>query len=157
MDQSMKVEDLIIKIKQEKETGHFSLQAIINRHYHEIESLKEEGYAYVKLLELFELGIEKPHFHTLIKRARKVVKKKRLDKPERDSKSPPVIDEAKEFQLALSIEEWRKQTGINMSGHLAEQLEANGFDPEKVRGLGIHSTFKLTNYLVSYAQKSKYK
>ncbi|NOI36752.1 hypothetical protein F0250_23060, partial [Vibrio cyclitrophicus] len=112
----MEINELVTKIREERESGHFSLQAIFNRNIQKIEDLKSEGYSYKVILTNLDMGLADSHFRDLIRKAKKkegITQSKA--KVRKTDLSSPVVTDSLEVTIApspIEVSEWEK-IGIN--------------------------------------------
>lgn len=162
----MLIDQLIQSIKEDIDSGNFTLQAVFDRHIDDIMLLKKEGYQYKRIWMLLGLDIHNEHFKNLIYRAR--AKKTKPDNsvfPESKKKAhvhtrTEVIadDISANTSPILSLDDWRFETGINnLSDRLIGRLEQKGLTPEKIKELNLTTTTLINKHLATIESQSKYK
>jgi hypothetical protein len=173
----MKFEELKRSIQVDKESGDFTLQAIIDRHISAIESLKDEGFILKRLNTTLELNLAESHFKNLLFRARKknlskaenllieeenISTKLSTTKPKKQQETESQNTDSKQSQKSKSVSEkkvqkWFFETGKKLSFELIERLENNNIDCDQLNELGLRNITQIIGHLNELEISFKYK
>ncbi|WP_394142904.1 hypothetical protein [Vibrio chagasii] len=143
----MEIDELVTKIREERDSGYFSLQAIFNRNIQLIEDLKAEGYSYKTILTSLDIGLADSHFRDLIRKARKkgsvVQDKEKVNKPEQSS---PVVETS-----LVEVSEWEK-IGIN-NPRLIKNIERAQLTPDEIKSWNCANEMQISKRITEYLIK----
>jgi hypothetical protein len=86
----MELDDFLVKINREIDSGDFSLQAVFNRNIKLITKFKEQGYSYKTIFKKLNSRLKESHFRDLIWRAN-IHKNKKTESQNNIEEIPDVI------------------------------------------------------------------
>ncbi|MEZ9438310.1 hypothetical protein [Vibrio atlanticus] len=152
---NVEINELVTKIREERESGHFSLQAIFNRNIQQIEDLKSEGYSYKVILANLDMGLADSHFRDLIRKAKKkegiAQSKAKVSKADLSS---PVVTDSPEVTIEpspIKVSEWEK-IGIN-NPRLITNIEKARLTPGEVKSWGCANEMQISKRVTEYLIK----
>ncbi|WP_139151656.1 hypothetical protein [Vibrio cyclitrophicus] len=152
---NVEIDELVTKIREERESGHFSLQAIFNRNIQQIEDLKSEGYSYKVILTNLDMGLADSHFRDLIRKAKKKegITQSKAKVSKADSPSPVVTDspEVTITPSPIEVSEWEK-IGINNPRVIKNIVKAQ-LTPEEVKSWGCANEMQISKRVTEHLIK----
>jgi hypothetical protein len=152
------IDELVTKIKEEHESGNFSLQAIFNRNVQHIEKLKSEGYSYKTILDKLDIGLRDAHSRDLLRKAKiknGVVPTKTVSVTTIPVDNKPVPENPIKGESVVNVElsEWEK-IGIT-NPVLIKKINRAQLTPSEIKSWNCANEMQITKRVTEILIKNK--
>ncbi len=148
------------KIKQEMDSGDFSLQVIFRRNIEAIEYLHTEGYTYRTIFKKLDTGLHEKHWRDLIRRAKEQNNSKFMSVNKSNVKTDDTSILLSDYSPRIndeSIEEWMNYLGYEISERVYNKIVDLNLTTSKINTSKVPNPRRLIIFLSELSEKIKHR